>query len=730
MMDKRTSQERSPSERDPDPVNSPSFRAGRWSVPVLLGLSVLACFWPTFSNEFVNWDDDANFLENFRYRGLSWTHLRWMFTTFHMGNYQPLTWLTLGLDYELWGMNAGGYHFTNLVLHIASTILFYLFLQELVNRIWPTAPDVRPAARWPAAIGALFFAVHPLRVESVAWATGRKDVLCGFFVMLTLIAYLRMERDVRVGRPGLRWLLVSVLMFVCSLLSKALGIMLPVVLLAFDIYPLRRFGAGQRRRVLLEKVPYLAASAIEGLLTLHAIGEAGLSRPLQGISLLGRAEEAAYGLCFYLYKTALPLGLSPLYPAPRVFDPRTVVLWASVLGAVVLTCALVMVRRRFPAGLAAWFSYSTLLLPVLRLNYDSPHIVADRYTYLSCLPLEVMIAFLLARTDRDASPQAPLPLFKRPAFLIAGGMLLALGSLTFMQTLVWRNSISLWSQALKVDPANTYAYNNRGIARALHSDRKGAIEDFDQAIRLDPDFSEAYHNRGSLRMDSGDLEGAIADETEAIRASPGYGRAYRTRAMARKARGDAEGARADFAEASRIEAALISSKAPPGGDAGSAVDPHALDVQALNNEGNARASKGDFDGAIAQYTRALEIDPKMAAVYNNRGNARASKQDQVGAIADYSDALKLDPAFSEAYANRGLSRALQGDLKGAVDDYSEALRISPRDPTVLANRGIARAKLRDRAGAIEDFERALLLAPPDWPRRPDVQTLLRRLGGR
>src|SRR5436190_17548697 len=138
----------------------------RWAVPLLLAVAVLACFFPALSGEFVNWDDDANFLENPNYRGLSPAHLRWMFTTDHLGNYQPLTWLTLGLDHAIWGMNAGGYHLTNLMLHLASTLLFYYFLLLLLDRLAPG----RPPARWPAAIGALFFAIHPLRVESVAWA--------------------------------------------------------------------------------------------------------------------------------------------------------------------------------------------------------------------------------------------------------------------------------------------------------------------------------------------------------------------------------------------------------------------------------------------------------------------------------------------------------------------------------------------------------------------------------
>ena len=679
----------------------------RWAVPLLLAAAVFACFCPVLWGQFVNWDDDANFLENPNYRGLSPAHLRWMFTTTHMGNYQPLTWLTLGLDHAIWGMNAGGYHFTNLLLHLTSTILFYYFLLLLLER---AAPD-RPAARWPAAIGALFFGIHPLRVESVAWATERKGVLCVMFVMISLAAYLRMDREERLGRPGRRWLAISVAAFACSLFSKILGIMLPVALLAFDVYPLRRFVPGRRGKILIEKLPYLAASLVAGLATISAVESAGVARSAQEIHPVARVEEAAYGLCFYIWKTALPFGLSPLYPAsrPEDFNPWAVPLLISVALVAAAFSAAAVLRRRHPALVAALFCHAVLLLPVLRLNFDAPQLVADRYAYLACLPWAALLAVLTERSGR-------------PFRLAAGAVLVALGALSFLQTRVWNDSISLWTQALKVDAANTFAYNNRGTARAMKHDRAGAIEDFSQAVRLDPKYADAFTNRGRLRMDAGDLEGAIADHSEAIRLAPTFIRAWRNRSAARRAKGDAEGAFSDLAEAARLEKDLPAPVAAPSSDA--------REVMALNEDGNARAQKGDFDGAIDRYSRAIGLDPKVAAIYNNRGNARASKGDQAGAVADYSEALKLDANFAEAHANRGMSRAILGDLNGAVDDYGRALALEPRDPTVLSNRGVARAKLGDRAGAAEDFQNALALAPADWPKRQLVQGLLARVRGR
>lgn len=695
-------------------------------VPALIGLLVFIAFAPVLWNGFVNWDDDANLTNNEGFRGLSPPHLWWMLTTFHWGNYQPLTWLSLAIDYEFWGMEPTGYHLTSLLLHIASTLLFYRVLLDLLGRMPPKeSPGTGLPLRFPAAVGALLFALHPLRVESVAWATERKDVLCGFFIMLTLLAYLRMDREEREGRLAIRWRALALVFFVASLLSKALGLLLPLVLLALDVYPLGRWKPGQRRRILLEKIPFVAAAVIQGLLTYQALGQENLARPLSVPQGGHRILQACYGLGFYLWKTVSPVHLSTLYAAPRSPDPWALGSWARLLGLAAITIGCVLGRRRFPAVATAWFCYVVLLLPLVGLANDAPHWVADRYSYLACLPWAVLGAVAVDRMRRRAGP-----LGARATMLGSSAVLLVLGTLTFVQAQVWKDSITLWTQALRVDDANPSAYNNRGIARAAIHDESGARQDFTDAIRQDPGFVEAWYNRGRLRADAGDLDGAIQDETEAIRLWPDYSRAYRGRSLARKSKGDAPGAEADLAQAVKIE----SLSRPPTGLFGAAVptfstaDP--AEIQSLNTEGNRLASLGEYQAAIDAYTKAIAMAPGIPGIYNNRGNARASKGDQSGAVADYTEALRLDPGFAEAFANRGLSRAILGNLPGAQEDYSDALRFTPRDADVLANRGIVRRQLGDSAGARADFETALAVAPPGWARFSVVRGLLGQLQGR
>src|SRR2546430_5209150 len=257
-----------PRERgEPVPSALPQRRVS-WLVPVLIALVTCAAFLPTLQNQFVNFDDNDNFLDNPHYRGLAWTHLRWMWTT-HLGHYIPLTWMTLGLDYLLWGMNPFGYHLMSLLLHAANAAVFFFVVRRILALALPGPSERGHALAVSAGFAALVFAIHPLRVESVAWVTERRDVLSGLFYLVTILVYLwACER----GARGRGWYWLSVAVFVGALLSKSMVVNLPIVLLILDVYPLRRLGGfiGWRsepaRRVYVPKVPVVlpaaAASAI------------------------------------------------------------------------------------------------------------------------------------------------------------------------------------------------------------------------------------------------------------------------------------------------------------------------------------------------------------------------------------------------------------------------------------------------------------------------------------
>jgi hypothetical protein len=493
---------------------------------------VLACFLPSLGSDFVLWDDDMNFTDNPSYRGLSPSHLRWMFTTFHGGHYQPLSWITLGLDYTLWGMNPLGYHLTNLLLHAVNALLVYRLIAALV-------PGVGASA---AAVGTLLFAIHPLRVESVAWATERRDVLSGLFFLLTVLAYVRYARARDAGRPWGGALVVSLACFMLSLLAKAWGVTLPLVLLVLDVYPLRRLArGGNALHLLVEKLPYAVLAAGGAVLAQLASNLVPAKRTLVQHDVLQRAAQAAYGLVFYLWKTVVPTQLSPIYLLELTLRPTEPRYVACAVLVVAVTVGVVLYRRRAPWAAAAWGCYVLILVTVLGFVQTGPQIVADRYSYLACLPWVVLVAAALAR-----------PLARPAAMALAVGALAVLGVATIRQTRVWHDSRSLWEHTLRIDPDNYVAYLNRGTVRQYEGDLIGAFGDYTEAVRRNPEYFHAWYSRATERLALGDDAGAVADYTTTLTIDPWYIEALNNRGLARQRTNDLEGAVADFEEALRL----------------------------------------------------------------------------------------------------------------------------------------------------------------------------------
>ena len=591
--------------------------------------AVVAAFFPALANEFVNWDDDLNLTDNPYWRGLGPAQLRWMFTVMHGGHYQPLSWVSYAIDYQIWGLQPFGFHLTNLVLHAANAVVFWLVVMELLRAAAPPAKG-EPADTVPlaAAVGALFFAVHPLRVESVAWASERRDVLAGFFFLLTVLAYLRAARDPARRLPHLA---VATVCFALSLLSKAWAITLPAVLLVLDAYPLRRLGAGRPvGPVLSEKIPFVVVAVAAATLALLAQNVEAL-RPLSQHGVMARVAQAGYGLCFYVWRTVVPVGLSPLYLLEMPLDPTEPRYVAAMVLVVATAVTLFVVRRRVPWLVAGVACYAIIVSPVLGFAQSGQQKVADRYTYLACLPFAVLVA--------AAVRQAALrwPSARRIGLVAAGVPLLVLGVMTVRQTMVWHDSMTLWNHALGLDAANYIGRTNRGVVRQLAGDMAGALADYDAALAANPGHAEAYKNRGTVRAAAEEWDAAIADYEVALRLKPGYADAYVSRGAAREAKGDLAGALDDYAEACALD---------PG---------HA---RALYGRANMRATRGDLQGAIADYSAALQVNPGYVEAWNNRGLAKRRAGDEAGARADFTRALALAPVSwpGRAYIQRNLTK--------------------------------------------------------------------------
>ncbi len=547
----------------------------RRGLPLLVACLTVTCFLPALHGDFVLWDDDLNITGNRRYRGLSAAHLRWMFTTLHGGHYQPLSWVTLAVDHALWGMSPTGYHLTSVLLHTLTAVALYAGLLAVLSRVptWST--------HLAAALGALFFALHPLRVESVVWITERRDLVSGLFFVLTLLAYVRMQRTEGAARRG--WLLASLIAFTLSLLSKAWGITLPVVLLALDLCPLRRLpgdGGRARMRVVLEKLPWAILAAGAAVVAFAAQHRIEAMRTLADHGPFERTLQAAYGICFYLWKTLAPTNLSPLYILPDdlgITMPRFAVPLVLVVATTVVAA---LGWRRRAWLLAAWIVYVAILSPVLGFAQTGPQLAADRYTYLASLPLAALFAAAIARILARAPRRAPL------ALAAVAAVVLAYAVAGNRQARVWHDSMTLWNHAIRVDAGNFVAWTNRGWTRQLAGDLPAAIADYTEALRLRPSYPLALNDRGFARQMQGDTAGAVADYTLAVVHDPRYAEAVYNRGTAHHGRGDLAAALADYTQAI-------------------ALDP--TDPRFPNNRGLVRRALGDAAGAREDFRRALEV---------------------------------------------------------------------------------------------------------------------------
>jgi hypothetical protein len=452
-----------------------------------LAVAIVPClvFLPAIANGYV-WDDHFNFIANRGYRGLGWTHLTWMLTSAHLAHWIPVTWLTLGFDYAMWGMAPAGYHLTSIVFHAANAAIVYLIARRLLRAAAPATPHAVMVAA--AAVAALFFSIHPLRVESVAWITERRDVVSGLFFLLALLAYLRAWDP---GRRTSRWLAISVACFQFGVLSKSIVVTLPVVLLILDVYPLRRLNPSVRtwatpanRRVFLEKLPYVPMIVLGSFVAISTFGRDGALTSLERLSLVDRVTMMSYGAFFYVWKTAVPFGLSPLYELSQTISPLAVQFLVANVGTLSLTLLFVALRRRWPAGLAAWLVYLCILTPVSGAMHNGRHLVADRNTYLACLPWAILVGGALSALLRGRLAGVTGRPMARLASVGIAGWLLTLAVVSAHQTTIWRDDESLWRHALVMDARCFSCHHNLGTALMAKGMTAEAIEHFNAAVAL------------------------------------------------------------------------------------------------------------------------------------------------------------------------------------------------------------------------------------------------------
>jgi protein O-mannosyl-transferase len=632
----------------------------------LLLLGVGLVFGQTVRYDFIALDDTAFICLNPHVTGgLTPEAVKWAFTHCHAGAYTPVTWITHMLDCQFYGLDAGGHHLTNVLLHAATAVLLFLVLRRMAGR------------PWPSAFAAAVFAFHPLRVESVAWVVERKDLLSGLFFVLALGAYVGYARH---RFSFVRYSAVIVL-FALGLMAKPMLVTFPFVLLLLDYWPLGRISAtatgigGPERggnptasaepmmqprflqetrlpfraslwtvaRCSLEKVPLFALTGVFCAMAMWSFGAYKVGMFDERFPLSWRIGGAPIAYVRYLEMFVWPVGLALPYPRPGM-DLSLWKVFGAVAVLVVLTVAALAARRRCPYLLVGWLWYMGMLVPVSGIVPMGTETMADRFTYLPQIGLCIALAWGLA----DLSRHWP---YRRAVCAVGATLVLVLlMGRAWHQTSLWRSNETLWTHALACTSPNSGAHHALGNTFLGLGQIDKAVEQFEAAIAIEPGYAMAHYNLGVALASLGRLDEAMEQYRKTVQLQPNNPAAH-------------------------------------------------------NNLGNALLIRGQIETGMLHCQEALRIDPEFAEAHFNVGNIFLYRGRVDDAIAEYRKALEAKPEFPEAHVYLGIALAKCGQLDDAIAEYREALRIDPEYEDARRNLDLA-LKLQKKAGnAIEEKPR-------------------------
>jgi tetratricopeptide (TPR) repeat protein len=680
----------------------------------LLSAATLATFWPVIGHNFVSYDDTAYITENPHVlTGLSLANAGWAFRTSCLGNWHPLTMLSHMLDVQLFGLNPGGHHLTSLLFHAANAALLFLLLQRMTD------------ASWRSAFVAAMFALHPLHVQSVAWAAERKDVLSTCFFMLTLLAYVKytekaegsntqhtISNTPHVSRftfhaprhpPPSFYYVLALVLFALGLMSKPMLVTVPFVLLLLDYWPLQRLHLSTPNpqpstahpfsplaarpstlfRLSLGKLPFLALSAASSAMTLWAQSGGGAVVPVAVLPFPQRLANAILAYVGYLEKMFWPAHLTILYPLREAVPTGTVIFSGAVLATVTAWVAWNFRRRPYLA--VGWFWFLGMLVPVIGLVQVGMQRMADRYTYLPLIGVFVMLAW-----------EIPERLGKRR---LSRKILAALASLTLLACVAatnrqlgyWKDSEHLFGHALEVAPANYIALDNYGRALLKQNKLPEALQSFAAAVALAPDLDAARCDLGTTLLEQGKYDEAADQFLRVLELQPDHVAALLQLGLTRGRQGRLQQAAEAFSRALRLR-------------------PN--DASAHNNLGNVLAQQGKHEEAVRQFEETVRLQPDHAGAHNNLAISCKKLGRIAEAIAHYREALRLEPNSLPALNNLAWTLAAHPDAR--FRNGAEAVGLATRaceltkyqNPTPLATLAAAYAETGQFREAVSFAEQA------------------------
>ena len=647
------------------------------SLCLLLAVAAWIVFGQTLHHGFVNYDDQDFVTANLHIQGgLSWEGVKWAFSNTEQAAYwAPLMWLSHMLAWQLFGPNPWGHHLVNVLLHAANTVLAFLVFRRMTG------------ATWRSLMVATLFGLHPLRVESVVWVTERKDVLSVCFGLLALLFYVRYVQKVASGEsphpasgssspspvPSVHSAAnhsildygLALFFFACGLMSKAMLVTWPFVMVLLDFWPLRRFQISSPIpipsspvpsvaenpgfwRLVFEKIPFFALAAAASVVTFLVQKRGGAVMAGETLPLGARGANALVSYCRYLGKMFWPTELAVFYPHPGHWPMEQVLLAGGVLLGI--SILFIAKRRRYPFLLVGWLWYCGTLVPVSGLVQSSLQAMADRFTYVPSLGVLVLATWggyeLASRRRCHAI-----------ALSVAGAAAIVLCvAVTRQQIGYWKDSVVLWTHTLACTSGNFLAHINLGGELARQGKLAEAVGHYEQALQLKPNYADGCIYLGVALARQGKLAEAIQHYERALQLRPD-------------------------------------------------------DAGAHYNLGIALIRQGKFSEAIEHYQRALQLNPDYAEAHNNLGIALLRQGKVTEAREQYERALQLNPEYAEADFNLGIALARQGKVAEAIEHYQRALQLNPDYVEAQNNLGSALARQGKGAEAIQHFERALQVNP-------------------
>lgn len=590
-----------------------------WQLVAFILLVTFLVFSPALKNDFVNWDDDANITNNPNVSGLNAQCIKGMFSSPVTGGYTPLTSLTFALENEVFGMKPAVFHFNNILLHLFCTLLVFVFMRKMGISLFISF------------VATLLFGIHPMRVESVAWISERKDVLYGSFYLLAAISYLNYYKS----KKQVHYFL-ALAAFIIALLSKIQAVTLPLVLVLIDYFLAKEF----RFRQLRDKIPFFILSLATGAAGLYVLIHEGELDPGTVLPLFQRHFIGAHTFCAYILKSVFPYPLSAIYPYPAGLS---VVYYGSV-PLVLLLAFLIYKSGKYRKELifgSLFFFFNVMFM--LQIIGAGQALRADRFTYLAYIGLFYLVGWAVSFLFKG----------KWKIWVIIPGVILlsVYGTLSWKRTQVWKNSETLFTDVIRQYPKTLIAYNNLGIYYSDHNQSEKAISAYGKALAINPVGYLLYNNRGEAYFNLGETDKALADMNRALEIKPDY-----TKALIN--RGAVRGSQKEF------ELALT--------DLDKAISLDDKNLKAYRNRLLVHYSLGNFEKAIPDCTSYLNINPDDADVLNLRGLCYGRLNKNQEALADYNRCIKLNPKAGAYFENRSYLLYQMRDARGALKDILKA----------------------------------------------------------